>query len=229
MKYPMSPVMMILLYVLTPASSIAAPEPEEADVSKITEKYWAQGKDSELGVVQNRKYSNANRFELSLLAGSVSTDPFLSVASYGGSLAYSFSEYLGVKAIAWRSVVKDSDAYLSFKAQTTHAEIDRNPPKGFYGLEVDDNILYGKASLFGKVIIYVDLFALGGLGVTSTGTGDNFTAFVGIGQKIHLGQHLAFLLDYRIMRFSETLTGTSGEHQRTNTTDALTFGLGFQY
>src|SRR6185369_15382523 len=75
----------------------ASPPPvvagEEVDVTKVTEKYWAQGKDSELGVVQNRKYSNEHRIELDLIGGTVSTDPFLSVHHFGGTLGYHFTQY----------------------------------------------------------------------------------------------------------------------------------------
>jgi hypothetical protein len=52
-----------------PAAPTAAASPasnpeegEKVDVSKITEKYWAQGEESELGVVQNRKYTSASKF-----------------------------------------------------------------------------------------------------------------------------------------------------------------------
>jgi outer membrane beta-barrel protein len=209
-----------------------APETgEELDVTKVTEKYWAQGQESELGVVQNRKFTSHRKFELDLLSGTISTDPFLSVASYGGSLGYHFSPYFSVHAIAWKASVSDSDAYKSLIATTTN-RVGRNAPKAFYGLQVDQDILYGKASLFGKAIIYVDIFALAGIGITSTDTGKNTTPFFGIGQKIHLNQHLALHLDYRIMRFNETIPAASGgaaAHERTNTTDAITLGIGFLY
>src|SRR5262245_10788021 len=52
---------------------------ERVNVENIKQKYWARGDESELGVVQNRLYSKANKLELSLLGGILSTDPFLSV------------------------------------------------------------------------------------------------------------------------------------------------------
>jgi outer membrane beta-barrel protein len=206
-------------------------EGEAIYVSKVAEKYWAQGKDTELGVVQNRKYTSAHRFELDIFTGSVSTDPFLSVHQYGGSLGYHFNQYLSAHAIAWRSIVSNSDAYTSFKAQTSNASVDLNRPKGFYGLQLNENFLYGKASLFGSAIIYVDIFALGGVGITDTESGKNFTAFIGLGQKIHLNQTLALHLDYRIMKFNETIPSVSGKagNDRSNTTDVVTLGLCFFY
>lgn len=215
----------------SPTPETVAAEGEAVDVSKVTEKYWAQGKDSELGVVQNRKYTSENRFELDLLTGSISTDPFLSVHQYGGSLGYHFSQYFSLHAIAWKASVNNSDAYTSFKAQTSNAAIDLNRPKGFYGLQANENILYGKASLFGKMIIYVDIFVLGGMGITDTDSGKNLTPFVGLGQKIHLNQTMTLHLDYRVMKFNETIPSSTGgvSHERSNTTDAISFGIGFLY
>ncbi len=212
------------------ASPTPAAEDETVDVSKVTEKYWAQGKDTELGVVQNRKYTSAHRLELDLLTGSVSTDPFLNVHHFGVSLGYYFTQYFSLHAIAWKDSVSFSDAYNSFKAQTANAVLDTNRPKGFYGLELNQNFLYGKASLFGAAIIYVDIFALGGLGMTDTDSGKNLTPFLGLGQKIHLNQTMALHLDYRIMQFNETIPSSTGvSHDRTNTTDVVTLGLCFFY
>ena len=213
-------------------SAVPSPTPEDetVDVSKVTEKYWAQGKDTELGVVQNRKYTSEHRLELDLFTGSISTDPFLTVHHYGFSLGYYITQNFSLHAIAWKDSVSFSDAYNSFKAQTANAILDTNKPKGFYGLELNQNILYGKASLFGSAIIYVDIFALGGLGMTDTETGKELTPFLGLGQKIHLNQTMALHLDYRIMQFSETIPSSTGNsHDRSNTTDVVTLGLCFFY
>jgi outer membrane beta-barrel protein len=212
-----------------PKTQAASAEGEAVDVSKVTEKYWAQGKDSELGVVQNRRYSNEKRFEIDLLTGSLSYDPFQSISNYGGSIGYYFSQYLSVHGIAWRNNTSDSAAYKSLKTEAPSADLFRNTPKSFYGLQVNENFLYGKASLLGKVIIYVDLFLLGGAGVMSTATGSNFAPFIGIGQKIHINRNIVLHLDYRVIGFKETVKNTAGSSQtRSNTSDAITFGLGYQ-
>ena len=220
----------------TPAPEAAAAdttstEGETVDVSKVQEKYWAQGKDTELGVVQNRKFTSDHRFELDIFTGTLSTDPFLSVHHFGGSIGYYFSQYLSLHAIAWKDSVNNSDAYNSFLAQTNNSVlVDSNRPKGFYGLQVNGNFLYGKVSFLGKMIIYVDIFLLGGVGMTSTQTGSDVTPFIGIGQKIHLNSFMALHLDYRVMQFNETLqsaTAGGASHTRSNTTDAVTLGLCF--
>ncbi len=214
------------LFLVAPSTARSA-EPETVDVSKVTEKYWAQGKDSEIGVVQNRKYSNAQHFELGLYTGTISTDPFLSVHQYGVSLGYYLTEYSSIHALAWRTSVSDSEAYQSFKSQAPNVVLNTNRPRGFYGTEMNQNILYGKASLFGMAIIYVDIFALGGVGVIDTSTGSNFTYFMGIGQKIHITQKVVLNLDYRIMQFNEKIPTLDGRlNDRSNTSDAITLGIG---
>ncbi len=226
MKNPM--LLLILLALGSPLHAFA--QGEAVDVSKITEKYWAGGKESELGVVQNRQYSNEGHVEVDLLGGSVSSDPFFSTTSYGGSIGYHFSNDLSLHAIAWKASTRDSDAYEKLRSEAPAADLYRNAPKAFYGLQANANLLYGKASLFGKLIIYLDLFLLGGAGVTDTETGKNLTPFLGIGQKIRLNRFALLHLDYRIMRYSETVGNSIGDlRERTNTSDAVTLGLGFQF
>lgn len=210
-----------------------SPEGEAVDVSKVAEKYWAQGKDTELGVVQNRKYTSEHRFELDILTGTDAIDPFLSVKHFGGSLGYHFSQYFSVHANYWKMYSDPSAAYTNLHNDTNGiATVGLNNPKSFYSLEANENILYGKASLFGHAIIYIDIFALGGLGVLNMDTGTNFAPYIGLGQKIHINQTLALHLDYRIMHFNEivpsTLTGKSA-HERSNTSDMVTLGLCFFY
>jgi outer membrane beta-barrel protein len=206
---------------------------EEVDVSKITEKYWAQGKDTELGVVQNRKYTSASRLELGAFLGTVSSDPFLSVKNYGVSLGYHFNQYISVHALWWKASVSSSDALKTFESET-NSTVNTNKPKFFYGGQVNYNFLYGKASLFGNMIIYVDLFVLGGLGVTDTESGKNLTPFVGLGQKIHLNKFMNLDLQYRIMNYNETILSKtvnpgSKVGERSNNTDAITLGVSFLF
>ena len=217
-----------------PPANSEKSEGETLDVSKITQKYWAQGKDTELGVVQNRKFTLDHKFDLGLFTGVISSDPFLSVNQFGASLGYHFDQYFSLHAMAWRAVAKPSDAYTTLQSQA-HQTPNTNNPRSFYGLEADANLLYGKISVLGKMIIYVDIFLLGGAGVTQTETGNYFTPFLGIGQKIHLNEWLAVQLDYRVMRYNETIVSkaptTLGNPlgTRANTTDVVTLGLSFTY
>jgi outer membrane beta-barrel protein len=215
----------------TPAIQEASPDGEAVDVSKVTEKYWAQGKDTELGVVQNRKYTSEHRFELDFFAAAVSTDPFLSVHAFGGSVGYYFTQYFSAHFTAWKDSVSYSDAYNSFKVGAPGAAVYLDQPKSFYGVEFDENFLYGKASLFGSTIIYVDIYALAGAGVSDNQTGNDFTSFVGLGQKIHLNQYMTLNLDTKFMFYNETVQSSidNSTHTRSNSTNVISLGLGFLY
>ena len=72
------------------ASPSASPTaiPESVDVHRVSEKYWAQGEESQLGIIQNRTYTRGNRMSLDLFTGALSTDPFLSVRIFGGALGW---------------------------------------------------------------------------------------------------------------------------------------------
>ena len=74
----------------TPADA----SPDAAELEKIRQRYWAQGNEQEMGVVQNRLYTKEGRFEGTLLGGLLMTDPFLSVKTLGASIGYHFNETL---------------------------------------------------------------------------------------------------------------------------------------
>jgi outer membrane beta-barrel protein len=214
---------------------------ERVNVENIKQKYWARGDESELGVVQNRLYSKAGKFEFGLLGGVVATDPFLSVQSLGFSLGYHFSEYLSFHGIAWKTYVGPSSASDAFTSELqSHGGIpaipDSNFQNYFYGGEVRWSFLYGKLSVLGKAIIYYDFRFLGGVGITNTQTGNDFTPYLGVGQQVFLSKTLSLLIDYRLMRYNEVLLqksnpaapNTLGE-SRTNWTDAITLGFSFMF
>src|SRR4051812_39178086 len=68
---------------------------EEVEIDKIKDKYWAGDEKTEVGVVQNRLYSKARKFELGVDYSVLNSDPFLSASTLGGALGYNVSEYLG--------------------------------------------------------------------------------------------------------------------------------------
>ncbi len=179
-------------------------EAERVSVDSIKEKYWARGDEAELGVVQNRIYSKKMKLEAGFFGGVISTDPFLSVKSLGGSIGFHFSEYLALSFVGWRAFSRPSSALETFQ-QTIGATTNNNPPSGFAGGEVAASLLYGKLSVLGKKIIYYDFHALGGLGMTFTESGSYFTPLLGLGQKIYITKSASIRIDYRLLRFNERI------------------------
>ncbi len=234
----MKPLWIVIMITLSGAQAFAGSKPkaeaEEIDLGKLTEKYWAEGKESELGVVQNRKYTTDRKIETSLIFGTLSTDPFLSVLRYGVTAGYHFNSYTSVHGIFWKNSVSGSNALHTFESETG-STVNTNHPLSYYGAEVRQNFIYGKASFFGKAIIYVDLFVLAGMGITNTESGNSFTPTLGLGQKVYLNERMSLHLDYRIMTYRETILSKSPASagnrvgERTNQSDAVTLGLSFYF
>jgi len=88
---------------------------EQVNVDAIREKYYARGDENELGVVQNRAYSKAHKFEFGVLASLLTTDPLLSATGFGAHLGYHFSECWGGKLL-----LEQTPLSMRFKAQFFH-------------------------------------------------------------------------------------------------------------
>lgn len=214
-------------------SASGTPAAEEVDVNAIKEKYWARGDENELGVVQNRLYSKARKWELIGFYAMPSSDPFLSMRAAGGSLGFHFTEYFKLQMTAFKYFVKDSDP-ASKLASTTGAVAATNRPSSFMGVEAVGSVLYGKLSVLGKKIIYYDLHLAGGLGVTKNEKQTAPTPTVGIGQKIYISQRTSILADYRLHYYKEdiiekTLISKKGQviGSRSNFTNTFFIGISF--
>ncbi|MEK6705956.1 MAG: outer membrane beta-barrel domain-containing protein [Bdellovibrionota bacterium] len=224
-----------LLFMITISNSSAEDEAQQVNIDAIKEKYWARGNETELGVVQNRLYSKESKLEIGSLVGVLSTDPFLSVKCLGIKAGFHFSEYFAANILAWKNFVEPSSALLTFQ-ETVGATTNNNPQRSFIGTELAASLIYGKLSLIGKAIIYYDLHLSAGGGVTATESGNYFTPLIGIGQQIFLSQSVSLRVDYRAMRYTETIiekviTPKLGQPigQRVNWTNAVTLGLDFLF
>ncbi len=203
------------------------------NVDQIKEKYWARGDENEMGVVQNRAYSKANKITLGVLGGAITSDPFYNNSAYGFNLGYHFSEYISLSALAWRSISSPSSALLTYQSQNRGA-INSNPQYAYYGGEIAGSILYGKLSVIGKSIIYYDLHLLAGAGMTGTENGNFLTGHLGIGQRFFLSKRASLRVDYRLMLYNENIvekviTPQIGQTvgTRVNYSNAITAGVDF--
>ncbi len=208
---------------------------ERVNVEIIKEKYWARGDETELAVVPSRTYSEEHQWEVGVLGGAVRTDPFLNVNNAGFSLGYHFSEYFAVRGLMWKDFVSNSSALTTFQ-DTKGGETNYNKPKSYYGGEAVGSLLYGKLSLLGKSIIYFDLHALGGIGVTNTENGTYPTPHIGLGQQVYVSKSVSLSLDYRLMYYHEEIKERvvptkMGEvvGSRNNFSNVITFGANFMF
>ena len=177
---------------------------EEIAVDQIHDRYWAQGRDVEVGVVQNRIYSKRKKFELAVTGAKLNGDPFLTTNTLGGSLGYHFSEYLSLHALGWKAFVSNSSALTELISQLG-TTTNTNPVNSFFAGELRASVLYGKLSLLGKLILYFDANLSAGAGSISTSSGRDFAYFFGIGQQIHVSHLFSINIDYRFLLYNETI------------------------
>jgi len=190
---------------ISQAQDTKASEPEEdiLEVEKIKEKYWAQGEESQLGVVQNRTYSKKEKIQIGLLGGRSMDDPFLSVNLLGGNISYNVSEFWGFSLLGWNYSVSPSNALNVLRAGGK--ESNSITPKSYIGSEVSGSFLYGKLSLVGAKIIYYDMhFTLGGGATAIEGDSAAMTVSMGLGQRFYLSENMSFRMDYRAQTFQAT-------------------------
>lgn len=178
-------------------------EAEYLEVEKVKEKYWAQGEESQLGVVQNRLYSKAKKIQLGVMAAKALDDPFLSTSLFGGTVAYNFTEFWGLSLIGWKYKVKPSNALNILRLGGKEANTVE--PKSYFGTELSGSFLYGKLSLMGSAIIYYDMHFSLGSGVTKTENDSNsFSNSLGVGQRFYITQNISLKMDYRAQTYVAT-------------------------
>lgn len=215
------------------------PVPQDVSTENVKNRYWNQGDEDSLGVVQNRVYTKKSKIEFHPFGGMMSADPFLDVYAFGGLLGYHFSEYLSVNALGWKHIVSNSSALDRLESDITTGApttANLNRPQWFLGGEIQYSPIYGKLSLLGSAILYYDFHLLAGAGLTGTQNGQYVTPFIGIGQQIYLTQWAALRLDYRHMYYKEevvervrpsTLGSVIGK--KSVWTSALSLGVSFLF
>jgi outer membrane beta-barrel protein len=216
-----------------PAAPTSGPKSQKLDVESIKKKYWAQGNESEMAVVQNRLYTKEGKLELGVFYANQVGDPFLVIRNAGGTLAYHFTEEWALSAVGWKSWTRNSTAYDAFVA-AAGADTGSDDPKYFVGGEVVFSPIYGKLSLIGKAILYYDLHVMVGAGSITQLNGSYLAPLLGIGQQIYLNKTVALRLDYRWMTYNEILknriTGAPlASSPRRNYTDVISLGFSFLF
>lgn len=177
---------------------------EKVDIEGIKQRYWSQGEDAAVGVVQNRAFSKAKKVQVGLFGGTVISDPFLNTAGLGFTAAYFFDEYFGVGVMGLGHSVSDSSALAEFR-RLNGGDANTNEPKSYFGIEGTASLLYGKLSLIGASIIYYDMHASLGMGATWTESGRYFTPSIGIGQRFYVTKWSSIRFDYRLMPYRERI------------------------
>lgn len=183
-----------------------------------------------MNVVQNRLYSKRGKLELGLTGGNIIGDPFLNTYTLGGFTSYHFTEYLGLDVLGWGALNSASSALTTLQGPPTNTTANTNEPRWFVGAGPRASVLYGKLSLLGLAILYFDAYFTAGAGAIGTESGSSLAVFGGIGQQIHFAKRFSLNLDFRLMRYDETIlrkTSPVGQNlgSRTNISGAVTLGV----
>ncbi|KYG69941.1 outer membrane beta-barrel domain-containing protein [Bdellovibrio bacteriovorus] len=185
-----------------PATNADQRGSDKLDIKKLEQKYWA-AKDDDFSVVQNRRYTKADRFYLTLAGGVPINDPFGKGSITGAQLGYFFNERWGVDVSYQKVNMEDNDSTKQFKEDNL-----TSPNYNFIDsstmLSVTYVPLYAKMSFVDKAIIYFDMGISLGVGTTDylikKEEGDEkkngMTYQIGINQQIFFSEHFAIRADF---------------------------------
>ncbi len=183
---------------------------DKLDIQKLEQKYWA-AKDDDFSVVQNRKYSKAQRFYVSGAAGTPVNDPFSDGTYLGLSFGYYFNERWGVEASYNHANFKENDATTQFQTQYMNSP-DFNTITSTYFLTGTFVPFYAKMSVLDKTIIYFDMGINLGVGMNNYQIEKNTGAEsksspalkLGVFQQIFFSEHFAIRADFVNVWSSQT-------------------------
>jgi outer membrane beta-barrel protein len=215
-----------------PAPQAPSAEQDAADLEKIKQRYWAQGSETEMGVVQNRLYTKQGKVESWVFGGLLASDPFLSIKTTGLNLGYHINETSSFHIMGMRHFVGASSALTTLREG--EKEANTNLPRAMVGGEYKASLLYGKLSLLGARILYFDMhFGLGGH-VTATETGNYMGPMGSVGQTIYLARDVSLRFDYRMLAYRERIvekekTATLGDIIGSRNNFSHTFQIGVSF
>ncbi|MBI3557142.1 MAG: outer membrane beta-barrel domain-containing protein, partial [Deltaproteobacteria bacterium] len=162
---------------------------------------------------------------------------FQDTKTVGVSTAYHFSEMWGAELMGYKMLASDSHVLSRFK-DATGSTIDFNQERYYLGASALFTPIYGKFSLFGNKISHFDIYLAPGAGITKTNAA-HFTPSMGVGQKFWITPRWNFRVEYRWMRYDDTInasTGTAaiknggtGSFSDTITNQNLMFGISYLF
>jgi outer membrane beta-barrel protein len=214
---------------------------KKVDLTDLENRYWT-AKDTEFNVVQNRLYTKAKKFSLTVTTGPLLTDTYTNSWNVGGALNYYFSERMGAELQGWKTSAADADFVNTF-ASKNGAFIDHNMPDGYLGVSFNWIPIYAKMSLLEKKILYFDFSMSPGIGATYLHSAEfatnvspaasnvaqaPLTFALDFAEQVFLNEHFAIRLDVRNHFYNEQIYASSppGGAIRTKSTFYGTIMLG---
>lgn len=175
---------------------------DKLDIKKLEQKYWA-AKDEDFSVVQNRRYTKAQRLFLTVSAGVPINDPFGKGTITGFQVGYFLNERIGFDLNYQKANMEDNDSTAEFKKEHL-----TSPNYNFMDSSTMASAtfvpLYAKMSFLDTSIIYFDMGISVGVGTTDyiikKEEGDekksSMSYQIGINQQIFFSEHFSVRADF---------------------------------
>lgn len=228
----------------TPANSDT---PNRSPAAAVSDEYAEENEysfdwldpDKKVYVLQNRRYTKANRALLTIMGGLAMSNPYRNGFTLEPRLAYYFNEQIGIEGFMTYGFYTENETYLALK-DATGSSISVNPHirevKQQMGGLLHWAPWYAKINVFNSVL-YFDWYFTGGVGSVTTDYFTNaikdaantvsqsfFAVFFGTGHQYHLSRAFTVRLDFTGAMYSAPSRGTTGD---STTYTNYNFNLGF--
>jgi outer membrane beta-barrel protein len=232
-------------FILGSAQAIA--EEQKSDADKDDYDFSWLDPEKKIYVVQNRKYTKAQKIELALNGGIGIGEPYRKRRIVMPRIFYYFNEHFGASFMAGfaKNAENNNLSQLRLVTKVIPAVRDIN---SFYGASVVWLPWYGKINMFNQ-ILYLDWhFEIGvgqvtseiDLNTSSTGNPNlnqsTYTSFhYGTGMKFFITRNIAARLDYLAVNYKApigidgSLTSGNGATQDTYDNHFLTLGMSYTF
>lgn len=189
-------------------------------------------------VLQNRRYTKANRLMLSLMTGPGFSNAYRNTWSLSPRVAYYFSEAWGFEVFYSKIFNSQNNNYQALASTNTNVFPVIHEIRSEMGAMVHWVPWYAKINVFNS-ILYFDWYFGGGLGTvnnavttsksdpTSFATSDDLGLFLSTGHQYHINETFTVRLDFMGTYYRAPLTFNAGDKVWFSNYD-FTFGLGIR-
>ena len=173
-------------------------------------------KSSPVTILQNRYFKKTLRPEIGLTAGSFVNEAYTETVMWGAHTSLFINEWLGFEYQYVSTNVTDSDDRKALN-QLKYRKIDSsdvvspdpeiNRIHGANDLSMIVAPFYGKINLIDSLIIYSDLYLLGGISRVDTDQGGLNSISWAAGQRFYYKKNISFRFEVRDRIYSEDRAG----------------------
>ncbi|MGE4131076.1 MAG: outer membrane beta-barrel domain-containing protein [Bdellovibrionales bacterium] len=183
----------------------------------------------DVAVIQRRFLPKTGRFELSPILFSNLNNPFFNSFGAGARAAYYIREKYAIEGIATFTTTSSRQVTDDLEKKRGITTDNVVTSKGFYGVSLKWNPIYGKITWLNRSIVPFDLNFNLGFGMTRTDENSSEpTLHLGTSQIFAWSKSMAFRWDLIWNMYSATATSDNGSKEKLNQND-LFLGIGMSF